>query len=185
MLSVSHLSFAYSGKNILDDLTFDVATGEIVALWGPNGVGKTTLVKLICGFFRPTRGEILLNDIPIKSFSRAEYLELCTVLFQDSTLLPLTLDRNLTGQSPEEIDRQKLDWALELSGFKNKYESLSSKGETVLVREANSEAIDFSGGELQKIEHRDMHWITIGEAAKYAFCPADVAIIQKLAVTAE
>ena len=42
-----------------------------------------------------------------------------------------------------------------------------------------------SGGELQKIEHRDMHWITIGEAAKYAFCPADVAIIQKLAVTAK
>jgi len=42
-----------------------------------------------------------------------------------------------------------------------------------------------SGGELQKIEHRDMHWITICEAAKYTFCPADVAIIQKLAVTAK
>ena len=78
-------------------------------------------------------------------------MELCTVLFQDSTLLPLSLDRNLTGQSPEQIDRRKLDWALELSGFKNKYEGLSQKGETVLVREANSEAIDFSGGELQKM----------------------------------
>ena len=78
-------------------------------------------------------------------------MELCTVLFQDSTLLPLTLDRNLTGESPDKIDRKRLDWALEISGFKSKYEELPQKGETVLVREANKEAIDFSGGEQQKM----------------------------------
>lgn len=152
-LDLKNISFRYPNEteDTLENINISVKPGERLALIGLNGAGKTTLVKLICGFFGPTQGEILLNNIPIKSFSRAEYLELCTVLFQDSTLLPLTLDRNLTGQSPEQIDRQKLDWALELSGFKNKYESLSLKGETVLVREVNSEAIDFSGGELQKM----------------------------------
>lgn len=152
-LDLKNIYFRYPNDTeyTLENINISVAPGERLALIGLNGAGKTTLVKLICGFFSPTQGEILLNDIPIKSFSREEYLELCTVLFQDPTLLPLTLDRNLTGQSPEQIDRQKLVWALELSGFKNKYESLSQKGETVLVREANSEAIDFSGGELQKM----------------------------------
>ena len=42
-----------------------------------------------------------------------------------------------------------------------------------------------SGGALQKIEHRDMRWITIGEAGAYPFCPADVAIVEKLANAAE
>ena len=153
LLDLKNVYFRYpnDAEYTLENINISVAPGERLALIGLNGAGKTTLVKLICGFLRPAQGEILLNDIPIKSFSRAEYLELCTVLFQDSTLLPLTLDRNLTGQASEQIDRQKLDWALELSGFKNKYESLSQKGETVLVREANSEAIDFSGGELQKM----------------------------------
>lgn len=138
-------------EDTLTDINISVKSGERLALIGLNGAGKTTLVKLICGFFRPTKGEILLNNIPITCFSKAEYMELCTVLFQDFTLLPLTLDRNLTGESPEQIDRQKLDWALELSGFKSKYESLPQKGEIVLVREANREAIDFSGGEQQKM----------------------------------
>ena len=63
MLSVSHLSFAYSGKNILDDLSFDVATGEIVALWGPNGVGKTTLVKVLAGIYLPRSGRIVVDGV--------------------------------------------------------------------------------------------------------------------------
>lgn len=152
-LDLKNIFFRYPNdtEDILENINISIRPGERLALIGLNGAGKTTLVKLICGFFRPTQGEILLNNIPIKSFSRAEYMELCTVLFQDSTLLPLSLDRNLTGQSPEQIDRRKLDWALELSGFKNKYEGLSQKGETVLVREVNSEAVDFSGGELQKM----------------------------------
>ena len=152
-LELKNVCYRYPNdtEDTLENVNISVKPGERLALIGLNGAGKTTLVKLICGFFRPTKGEILLNDIPVTSFSKKEYIELCAVLFQDSTLLPLSLDQNLTGEDSSKIDRQKLNWALELSGFKSKYEKLPLKGETILVREANKEAIDFSGGEQQKM----------------------------------
>ena len=79
MLSVSHLSFAYSGRNIIDDLSFDVATGEIVALWGPNGVGKTTLLKILAGLYLPRSGRIVSDgvdagDAPLRYRRQLGYL---------------------------------------------------------------------------------------------------------------
>lgn len=152
-IMLRNVSYGYpkETKPTLSNINLRIAPGERLALIGLNGAGKTTLVKLLCGFYRPTEGEILINGIPISKFSRAEYFELVTVLFQESTLLPLTLDRNLTGEAPEKINRAQLKWALELSGFLPKYESLPEKGETLLVREANKEALDFSGGERQKM----------------------------------
>ena len=120
-----------------------ISPGEKLALIGLNGAGKTTLVKLLCGFYRPTEGEILLNGIPVSDFGREEYYALIAVLFQDSALLPMTLDFNLTGESPEHIDYNRLEKALLLSGFHEKYHSLPRKGETLLT--------DFSGGEKQKL----------------------------------
>lgn len=65
-------------------------------------------------------------------------------------MLPLALDTNLTGQKHENIDRKRLKKVLGLSGFLPRYEALSQKGDTLLVREVNEEATDFSGGEKQK-----------------------------------
>ena len=113
-------------------------------------LGKTTLVKLLCGFYRPDRGRILINGIPASDFAREEYFELISVLFQDSALLPMTLDFNLTGKGAEAIDRKRLTWALKVSGFWEKYQSLPQKGQSLLVREVSG-SVDFSGGEKQKL----------------------------------
>lgn len=91
MLSVSHLSFAYSGKNILDDLTFDVATGEIVALWGPNGVGKTTLIKVLAGIYLPRKGRIVADgvdsaDSPLRYRRQLGYMGDAFPLYGDMTV---------------------------------------------------------------------------------------------------
>lgn len=152
-IQLDKVSFRYpkEKEDTLSDISLTIQPGEKLALIGLNGAGKTTLVKLLSGFYRPTGGEILLNDIPVSQFSKAQYRELVTVLFQDSTLLPLTLDCNLTGEKSERIDREKLDRALRLSDFKTKYEELTEKGNTLLVPEANQTATDFSGGERQKM----------------------------------
>lgn len=152
-IRLKNVSYTYpnSTEATLTDINLTISAGEKLALIGLNGAGKTTLVKLLCGFYRPTKGEILINGIPLSHFSKAEYYDLVTVMFQDSTLLPLTLDKNLTGQSSEEIDRQRLHEALKLSGFLPKYKNLPLQGETPLVREANADAFDFSGGERQKL----------------------------------
>jgi len=62
MLSVSDLSVGYKGLLAIQDVSFEVRSGEIVSLIGSNGAGKTTLLKTILGLLRPVKGEIRLND---------------------------------------------------------------------------------------------------------------------------
>ena len=152
-LELKNLSFTYPGseKPILSHINLTVNPGEKLALLGLNGAGKTTLVKLICGFYHPTEGQIFINDIPQESFSREEYEQVMSVLFQDCTLLPVTLDENLTAQEKEETDREWLDRSLDLSDFRERYERLPANGDTLLIKEVNEGAMDFSGGEKQKI----------------------------------
>lgn len=152
-LELRQVSFTYPGnqKPTLQEINLVIHPGEKLALLGLNGAGKTTLVKLICGFYHPTEGEILLNDIPIREFSREEYYQLVSVLFQDSTMLPLSLDENLTGKADTQIDRERLSMALQLSGFEERYQQIVKKGKALLVREVNEAAEDFSGGEKQKL----------------------------------
>lgn len=152
-LEFRNVSFTYPGceKPTLKNINIVIKPGEKIALIGLNGAGKTTLVKLMCGFYHPTEGEILVNDIPINRFTRDEYYSLVSVLFQDSTMMALTLDENLTGQNPKDIDRTKLEKALGLSGFKDVYDKLPNKGQTLLVKEVNEDSVDFSGGEKQKM----------------------------------
>ncbi|MCI9337476.1 MAG: ATP-binding cassette domain-containing protein [Lachnospiraceae bacterium] len=97
-VTLKDVSFSYpDGRTVLSHVNLTVRPGEKLALIGLNGAGKTTLVKLICGFYQPTDGEILVNGIPVRDYGREEYYRLIAVLFQDSTLLPATLDENLTG----------------------------------------------------------------------------------------
>lgn len=151
-LELKNVSFRYheSREPVVSGINLVIRPGERLALLGLNGAGKTTLVKLICGFYQPDEGEILINDIPMERFSREEYFSLVSVLFQDSTMLPVTLDENLTGVK-EMADRVRLREALQLSGFAEKYDSLKEKGNTMLIRELNDAAVDFSGGEKQKL----------------------------------
>ncbi len=152
-LELRNVSFTYPGSETaaLKNINMVIRPGEKIALIGLNGAGKTTLVKLMCGFYHPTEGEILLNDIPIQNFNREEYYSLVSVLFQDSTMLALTLDENLAGRDPKEIDQRRLKTALELSGFDTVYEKTAGRGEALLVREINKNSVDFSGGEKQKM----------------------------------
>lgn len=152
-LELRSVSFTYPGNETptLQNINLIIQPGEKLALLGLNGAGKTTLVKLLCGFYHPTEGEIFLNDTPVSEFTREEYYSLVSVLFQDSTMLPVSLDENLTGKTAEGIDGERLSWALKLSGFAEKYHSLPKKGESLLVREVNEAAEDFSGGEKQKL----------------------------------
>ncbi len=66
-------------------------------------------------------------------------------------MIPLSVDENLTGTEKGSFDEAYLKKTLEISGFKNRYEKLAQKGDTLLVKEANENATDFSGGEKQKL----------------------------------
>lgn len=148
-----NVSFRYpeAAADVLSDINIKIHSNEKLALIGLNGAGKTTLVKLLCGFYKPTGGEILVNGIPQGEYDRDEYMSLISALFQDSMLFPVTVDKNLTGATLAEMDKDSLKRVLKLSGFEKRYESLPQGGESKIVREVHENAVDFSGGEKQKL----------------------------------
>ncbi len=73
-LEISHLSFAYGRRTrlVLDDVSFSVKEGDLLAVLGPNGVGKSTMFRCILGFLRNYRGSIRLNGLDIKTLDHKE-----------------------------------------------------------------------------------------------------------------
>lgn len=71
-LEFKNVLFSYDGSNpVLEDITFKVDSGEHLVIVGPSGVGKTTLISLIMGFYRPSKGEVLFDSVPLSHYSMA------------------------------------------------------------------------------------------------------------------
>lgn len=70
LLRVENIGFAYADTPVLNDVSFSVTKGELVSVLGPNGCGKTTLLKIILGIFAPQAGRVLLNDADIGRIGR-------------------------------------------------------------------------------------------------------------------
>lgn len=152
-IEFKNVSFRYpdADTDILSDINIKINSNEKLALIGLNGAGKTTFVKLLCGFYKPTKGKILVNGVPQGEYDREEYVSLVSALFQDSMLFPVTVDENLTGSASAQTDTKRLAYVLKLSGFEKRYGNLPQGGKTKMVREVNENATDVSGGERQKL----------------------------------
>ncbi len=71
-ISVNNLSFAYKEQKVLDDISFNLESGEFLCVLGQNGAGKSTLFKLLLGFLKKQSGEILIGDKKLEEYSRKE-----------------------------------------------------------------------------------------------------------------
>ena len=81
--------FAYKGEEwVLEDVSFVVPRGSTVALVGPSGSGKTTAVSLLCRFYRPQRGQILVDGRPLEELDLASWRRMIGLVLQDSFLFP-------------------------------------------------------------------------------------------------
>ena len=69
IIDVKNLTFNYSDKSVLENITFSISNGDFVGIIGPNGSGKSTLIKLILKILKPTSGEIKIFDQDIETFS--------------------------------------------------------------------------------------------------------------------
>ncbi len=89
LLEVKNLNKSYDDKHILKDINFSLSNGKIIGLLGKNGVGKTTLIKLINDLLTPTSGEILVNDkkVGVETKKFISYLPEKTYLNKQMTVL--------------------------------------------------------------------------------------------------
>jgi ATP-binding cassette subfamily B multidrug efflux pump len=91
------VSFAYArGDTVLHDLSFTVRKGERVALVGPTGAGKTSIVSLLLRFYEPQAGEILLDGVDIRRMPLADLRRKIGLVLQDPFLFSAPLEHNLT-----------------------------------------------------------------------------------------
>lgn len=148
-----NVTYTYGGadKPTINNLSFTLHKGEKLALVGLNGAGKTTIVKLMCGLYDPTEGEILLNGMNVKEYDRDEYFKLFSAVFQDISLLAVSVEENITGQPSDCCEHEKLIDCMKKSGIYGKVMTLPEKEDTLLVRSVYQNSVDLSGGEKQKL----------------------------------
>ncbi len=152
-ITLEHVGYTYpkAEKPTLVDINLTIRPGESIAIVGANGAGKTTLVKLLCGLYLPTEGEVRLNEHRVAAFNRDEYYSLFSPVFQDIHLLAEDIAANISQRTPEDTDMARVWQCLEMSGLAGKVRTLPAKEKTMLVKPVNAEAIDLSGGEKQKL----------------------------------
>ncbi len=146
-----HFRYRDSEEETIKGMTFSVKRGENIAIVGENGAGKTTAIKLLCGLYAPTSGEIRINGENASQFAQSGYFDLFSVVFQDYHFLPVSIAKNVTLQNEEDIDREKLWACLQKAGIREKIESLPARENTLMDKSVHKDAADFSGGEKQKI----------------------------------
>ncbi|MCM1335528.1 MAG: ABC transporter ATP-binding protein/permease [Bacteroides sp.] len=151
-IEFKNVSYTYFGADepTIKNLSFTLHKGEKLALVGLNGAGKTTIVKLMCGLYDPTEGEILLNGVPVNAYNREEYFTLFSAVFQDFSPFAASVAENIAGS--EKVDRERLYDCMKRAGIYEKIMSLAERENTRLVRGVYEGAIDLSGGEMQKLE---------------------------------
>ncbi len=152
-ITFKNVSFTYPDveKNTIQNLDFTIKAGEKIALVGNNGAGKTTVVKLLCGLYDQTQGQILIDGKTIDDIGLDSYQDKISVLFQDTNPMAFTIEENITGLEGGKGDASKLEDCLKKSGLWEKVQSLPQKEKTHITQTFSEDGILLSGGETQKL----------------------------------
>ena len=151
-ITLDNVSFRYPGaaEDTLHNINLTIHPGEKLAVVGLNGAGKTTLIKLICGFLDPTEGRVLLNGRDIRELNRRDYYRHFSAVFQKFSLLAATVAENV-AQTDEHIDMERVKNCVARAGLTEKIESLPRKYDTNLCKKVFDDAVELSGGEMQRL----------------------------------
>ena len=138
-----------SKNYVFKDLNLKIRSSEEIALVGANGAGKSTLIKLLCHFYEPTSGKILINGMDLKEIKLSDWYDQLSYLAQEfNHYYDLSLRENVALGRPEKVDDTEVQKSLEKAdaAFVKKY----SKGlDTIMSQRYGGE--EPSWGQMQKI----------------------------------
>ncbi len=143
-LILDHLTKSYDGRKVVDDVTLEVKSGEVVGLLGPNGAGKTTTFFIVLGLLRPDQGAIILDgedisQLPIYQRARKglQYLPQESSVFRKLTVAENIMAILETLEPDARIREERLNKLL---------------GDLRISHLANQKAASLSGGERRRVE---------------------------------
>ncbi len=147
-LGFEHVSFKHlsGAANAVNGITFEVKRGETVAFVGPSGAGKTTLVKLLVGLYRPTAGRVLYNATPGTDVDLDGLRERIGFVTQDTQLFSGTIRENLLFVKQGASDSEMLD-VLEQAACQGLLARAGSGLDTMI----GESGVKVSGGEKQRL----------------------------------
>lgn len=152
-LRVDDVTFSYPGNSeeVLSQVSFAVAPGSTVALVGENGPGKTTLVKLLCGFYAPTSGRIILNGKPVSPHRDDKHTDRVSGAFQDVAQFHYLLREAVgLGDVDRMHDEKAVAGALGVACGRRMVEQLAGGLDTQLGSEF-PRGVELSGGQWQRV----------------------------------
>lgn len=148
-----YFKYPYTDKYILCGVSFTIKKGDKISLIGINGSGKTTIIKLILGFYEIESGQIYINGYPISDYEINDIRKMFSVLFQNFIQYPLSLRSNV---SISDVDRQEKDKeiyeAMKESGiYDDVIRKLYNGLDSYMTRYFDNYGIELSKGQWQKI----------------------------------
>jgi ATP-binding cassette subfamily B multidrug efflux pump len=180
-LEFENVGFSYVGNpDILKNINFSIDAGETVAVVGPTGAGKTTLINLIPRFYDPTAGRVLINGRDLRDLDASTFRSKIALVTQDPFLFSGTIRENIF-QENHNLSRAQEEAILEAANCKPLIDRLAQGLDTTLTEGAGS----ISSGERQLISiarafARNPQLILFDEATSYIDSPTELRIQQAL-----
>lgn len=146
-ISVEDLSFGYkNGENVLTDVSW-MLPGQVTAIVGPSGGGKTTLFSLLERFYEPQKGMVKLGDKPVSTFSLRSWRKLIGYVSQESPLLAGTIAENLTYGLDRDVSMEEMRAAAAMAYADGFIDELPEGYNT----DVGERGVKLSGGQRQRI----------------------------------
>jgi iron complex transport system ATP-binding protein len=143
IIKVEDIEFSYNSTPVLNGVTFEVIKGEVLAIIGPNGVGKSTLLRCMNRILKPKRGTIMVEETPLNLIGDLELAKIMGYVPQNVTASFMTVfDTVLLGRRPY------IRWGPDEKDLRIVEETLILMG---LEKKALMFTMELSGGELQKV----------------------------------
>jgi subfamily B ATP-binding cassette protein MsbA len=146
-ISFENITFKYDDIEVLKDISLEVEKGEIVALVGPSGVGKTTLVNLIPRFYDPTRGSIKIDDIDIRDVTLKSLRDQIGIVTQETILFNDTVNANIGYGRAKELNRDDIIRAAKIANAHDFIVKMPDGYDTII----GERGFRLSGGEKQRL----------------------------------
>ena len=146
-ITFDHVSFSYvDGIPVLNDVSFTCKPGEMLALVGPTGVGKTTITELLSRFYEPDSGKILIDGTDIRDITVSSLRQNISTVLQDTFLFNGTIAENTSYARPE-ATLEEIKEAAKAANIDKEIEAMPDGYDTV----SGERGVKLSGGQKQRI----------------------------------
>ena len=145
-IEFDNVSFAYNDKAVIENLSFKLEEGKSYALVGSSGSGKSTVAKLISGFYNVNEGSIKIGGVAISEYSDEALIKAISFVFQDSKLFKRSIYDNV-ALANKEATKDDVMRALKLAGCDLILDKFPERENTII----GSKGVYLSGGEKQRI----------------------------------